>query len=124
MILKSATESALRQVVGQRDIDDVLTELKEEVQAEVKLLLQSELDLYQTGINVREVRLQNVLAPAQVQAAFDDVVRAQEDRQQIIRLAEAYEADILPRALGAAERTIQSAEAFKAERIARADGEA
>lgn len=124
VILKSATESALRQVVGQRDIDDVLTELKEEVQAEVKLLLQSELDLYQTGINVREVRLQNVLAPAQVQAAFDDVVRAQEDRQQIIRLAEAYEADILPRALGAAERTIQSAEAFKAERIARAEGEA
>ncbi len=124
VILKSAAESALRQVVGQRDIDDVLTELKEEVQAEVKELLQRELDLYQTGINVREVKLQNVLAPAQVQDAFDDVVKAQEDRQQIIRLAEAYEADILPRALGSAQRTIQAAEAFKAERIARATGEA
>lgn len=124
VILKSAAESALRQVVGQRDIDDVLTELKEEVQAEVKELLQRELDLYQTGIFVREVKLQNVLAPAQVQDAFDDVVKAQEDRERIIRLAEAYEADILPRALGAAERTVQAAEAFRAERIARATGEA
>ena len=124
VILKSAAESALRQVVGQRDIDDVLTELKEEVQAEVKELLQRELDLYQTGINVREVKLQNVLAPAQVQDAFDDVVKAQEDRERIIRLAEAYEADILPRALGAAQRTIEAAAAFRAERIAIATGEA
>jgi len=124
VILKSAAESALRQVVGQRAIDDVLTVLKEEVQLEVKALLQRELDLYQTGINVREVKLQSVLAPAQVQDAFDDVVKAQEDRERIIRLAEAYEADILPRALGAAERTVQAAEAFKAERIARATGEA
>ena len=124
VILKSAAESALRQVVGQRDIDDVLTELKEEVQAEVKELLQRELDLYQTGIFVREVKLQNVLAPAQVQDAFDDVVKAQEDRERIIRLAEAYEADILPRALGAAQKTIEAAEAFKAERIAIATGEA
>lgn len=124
VILKSATESALRQVVGQRDIDDVLTELKEDVQAEVKVLLQGELDLYQTGINVREVRLQNVLPPVQVKDAFDDVVKAQEDRQRIIRLAEAYEADVLPRALGDAARVTQAAEAFKAQRIARATGEA
>ena len=122
-ILKSATESALRQVIGQRDIDDVLTELKEEVQVEVKDLLQRELDLYQTGIRVREVRLQSVLAPTQVQDAFDDVVKAQEDKERTIRLAEAYEADILPRALGSAERTIQGAEAFRAERIAKATGE-
>ena len=124
VILKSAAESALRQVVGQRDIDDVLVEFREEVQDEVEELLQREMDLYQTGINIREVELQSVLAPAQVQDAFDDVVKAQEDRERIIRLAEAYEADILPRALGAAQRTIEAAEAFKAERIAKATGEA
>ena len=123
-ILKSAAESALRQVVGQRDIDDVLTILKEEVQAEAKELLQALLDSYQTGIRVREVKLQNVQAPSQVQDAFDDVVRAKEDKERIIREAEAYQADILPRALGSAQRTIRGAEAFKAERVARAEGEA
>ena len=123
-ILKSAAESALRQVVGQRDIDDVLTILKEEVQAEAKDLLQLLLDSYQTGIRVREVKLQNVQAPSQVQDAFDDVVRAKEDKERIIREAEAYQADILPRALGAAQRTLQTAEAFKAERVAKATGEA
>ncbi len=123
-ILKSATESALRHVVGQRNIDDVLTTLKEEVQAETKLLLQSLLDAYDTGIRIREVRLQNVQAPTQVQDAFDDVVRAKEDKERIINLAEAYKADILPRARGEAARTIEAAEAFKAERIAIATGEA
>ena len=123
VILKSATESALRRVVGQRNIDDVLTTLKEEVQAETKLLLQSLLDAYDTGIRVREVKLQNVQAPAQVQDAFDDVVRAKEDRERIINLAEAYQADILPRARGEASRTIQAAQGFKAERVANATGE-
>jgi len=123
-VLKSATESALRQVVGQRPIDDVLTELKEEVQAEVKTLLQRELDLYQTGIRVREVKLQRTLAPSQVQDAFDDVVKAQEDRQRVIRLAEAYSADIVPRVKGEAVKITQAAEAFRAERVAKAEGEA
>ncbi len=124
VLLKSATESSLRQVVGQRDIDDVLTVLKEEVQAETKLLLQGLLDDYETGINVREVKLQQVQAPAQVQDAFDDVVRAQEDKERVINLAQAYAADILPRARGEASRTIEIAEAFKAERVAIATGEA
>ena len=123
-ILKSATESALRQVIGQRDIDDVLTTEKEAIQAETKALLQLLLDTYQTGIRIREVKLQNVLAPSQVQDAFDDVVRAKEDRETAINLAEAYEADILPRARGEAAKVIQAAQAFRAERIAKATGEA
>ena len=124
IILKSATESALRQVVGQRDIDDVLTEQKEEVQAETKQLLQRLLDSYQTGIRLREVKLQNVQPPEQVKDAFDDVVRAKEDKEKIINLAQAYKEDILPRARGDAARTIQAAQAFRAERIANATGEA
>lgn len=123
IILKGAAESSLRQVVGQRDIDDVLTTEKEAVQAQTKLLLQELLDLYDTGINVTEVKLQNVRPPSQVQDAFDDVVRAREDKERTINLAQAYEADIIPRALGEAQRVLQLAEGYKQERIARADGQ-
>ena len=123
VILKGAAESSLRQVVGQRNIDDVLTTEKESVQAETKVLLQFLLDNYDTGINVTEVKLQNVRPPTQVQDAFDDVVRAREDKERTINLAQAYEADILPRAEGEAQRVLELAEAYKVERIARATGQ-
>ena len=76
LTLKDATEAALRQVVGQRSIDDVLTINKEAVQVDTQSLLQSILDNYKTGIEVLEVRLQNVRPPDEVRDAFDDVVRA------------------------------------------------
>ena len=79
---------------------------------------------YQTGINIREVKLLNVFAPEQVKDAFDDVVRAQEDKARIINLADAYKEDILPRSRGQAPRLVQGAEAFKQERSAVADGQA
>ena len=123
-VLKSAAETSLRQVVGQRNIDDVLTTEKEAVQQDTKDLLQSLLDIYETGINVREVKLQNVRAPLEVQDAFDDVLRAREDKDRIIDLANAYQADILPRALGDAARLRQAAEAFKQTKIASATGQA
>jgi membrane protease subunit HflK len=121
--IKDAAETALRQVVGARAIDDVLTTEKEAVQADTADLLQRLLDVYQTGINVTEVKLQNVAPPSQVQAAFDDVVKAREDKDRIINLAEAYEADVLPKARGQAARLLEGAEAFKQERIAKATGE-
>ncbi len=123
-VLKSAAETSLRQVVGQRNIDDVLVTDKEGVQEDTKELLQGLLDVYQTGINVREVKLQNVRAPLEVQDAFDDVLRAREDKDRIIDLANAYQADILPRALGDAARLRQAAEAFKQAKIASATGQA
>jgi membrane protease subunit HflK len=85
--------------------------------------LQRLLDLYETGINVTEVKLQNVRPPSQVQDAFDDVVRAREDKERIVNLAQAYEADVLPRALGEAQRVLELAEAFKQEKVADATGE-
>lgn len=121
-VIKGAAESALRQVVGQRDIDDVLTTEKEAVQVDTARELQRLLDLYETGINITEVKLQNVRPPSQVQDAFDDVVRAREDKERIINLAQAYEADILPRAQGEAQRVLELAEAFKAEKVAAATG--
>ena len=122
--IKDATETALRQVVGSRPIDDVLTDKKEEIQVETKLLLQDLLDDYETGIRVTEVKLLSVFAPIQVQDAFDDVVRAKEDKARIINLADAYKEDIIPRARGEAARLIEAAEAFKQEKIALAEGQA
>ena len=122
-VLKSAAETSLRQVVGQRSIDDVLVN-REIVESETKSLLQRLLDEYETGINITEVKLQSVLPPPQVQPAFDDVNVAIEEKQQTINLAQAYEADILPKALGDARRTIRASEAFRAEQINRASGQA
>lgn len=122
-VIKGAAESALRLVVGQRIIDDVLTTEKEAVQADTRSELQRLLDLYETGINITEVKLQNVRPPSQVQDAFDDVVRAREDKDRIINLAQAYEADILPRAEGEAQRVLELAEAFKQEKVADATGQ-
>ena len=120
--IKDSSESALRQVVGSRDIDDVLTTEKEAVQAETKDLLQQLLDTYEAGIRVAEVKLLNVNPPAEVQDAFDDVVRAREDKERIINLADAYGEDILPRARGDAERLLQEAQAFRAQRVNEATG--
>ena len=122
--IKDVAETSLRQVIGSRPIDDVLTDKKEDIQAETKLLLQSLLDLYQAGINVREVKLLNVFAPQQVKDAFDDVVRAKEDKARIINLADAYKEDIIPKARGQAARLLELAEGFRQQRIAIATGQA
>ncbi len=122
--IKDAAETALRQVVGARVIDDVLTTEKDLVQIETQNKLQDLMETYQTGIRIREVKLLNVKPPVQVQDAFDDVVRALEDKQQAINLAEAYQADVVPKARGEAARLTEEANAFKAERVNLATGEA
>jgi len=122
--IKDVAETSLRQVIGSRPIDDVLTDKKEDIQAETKILIQDLLDNYEAGIRIREVKLLNVFAPVQVQAAFDDVVKAKEDKARIINLADAYKEDILPRARGDAARLLEDAEAFRQERIALATGRA
>ena len=86
--------------------------------------MQELLDLYQTGIRVTEVKLLNVRPPDQVQDAFDDVVRAREDKDRIINLADAYKESQLPLARGDAARLTESAEAFRETRVAQATGQA
>ena len=122
--LKDATEAALRQVVGQRSIDDTLFEKRVDVQVDTQLLLQQLLDDYGTGIQVLNVVLQTVRPPDQVRAAFDDVVNARVDKESRINEGKAFEQDRIPRADGQAQQIVQAAEAFKAARIARATGEA
>ena len=124
LTIKDAAETSLRQVVGQRAIDDVLTTEKEAVQEDTRLKLQELLDLYQTGIRITEVKLLNVRPPDQVQDAFDDVVRAREDKDRIINLADAYREAQLPLARGDAARLMEAAEAFKETRVAQATGQA
>ena len=121
--LKDATEAALRQVVGQRSIDDILVLNRPVVEAQTRELLQDILDLYETGIQVNTVALQTTRPPDQVRAAFDDVVNARVDRESRINEARAFEQDRIPRAEGDAAQVVQAAEAFKSERIALATGE-
>ena len=121
--LRDITETALRQVVGKRTIDDVLTTQKGQVQDEVLLLMKNLSGQYNTGLELIAVRLQNVNPPVQVQDAFDDVTRAREERDRIINLAQAYRASEIPRAKGEAAKITEAANAFKQGRIARAEGE-
>jgi membrane protease subunit HflK len=122
--LRDMAETALRQVVGARNIDDVLTTEKEQVQTEVLLKMRQLSANYNTGIDVLQVLLQNVNPPLEVQSAFEDVVRAREDKDRLINLAEAYQAAEIPKATGEAAKITESAEGFKQGRIARAQGEA
>ena len=122
--LKDATEAALRQVVGQRSIDDILVIRREEVESDTSILLQEILDEYEAGIQILNVALQTVRPPDEVRAAFDDVVNARVDKESRINEGKAYEQDRLPKAQGEAKVIIQGAEAFKAEKVAIATGEA
>lgn len=122
--LRDIAETAVRQVVGARNIDDVLTTEKEQVQTDILLKMRELASAYRTGIDVLQVLLQNVNPPADVQDAFEDVVRAREDRERDINLAEAYEASQIPQATGRAAQIVEEADGFKQGRIARARGEA
>ena len=122
--LKDVAEVALRGVVGSRPIDDVLTAERAVIEQEVKDGMTRLLNAYESGIFIEQVQLQPVKAPEQVQDAFDDVVRAQEDRVRLRNEAEAYANDIIPRARGDAERLLNEARAFEAQRINDAEGRA
>ena len=124
LTILDATEASLRQVVGQRSVDDILTTNKEAVQTDTLLMLQEMLNSYETGIDVLEVRLQNVRPPDEVREDFDDVVRARVDKESVINAALAYEQDQLPKARGDAEKVTNAAQAYKEERILKATGEA
>lgn len=122
--LKDATEAALRLVVGQRSIAEVLAVERVDLQDSTRDKLQEILDGYQTGINIQRVELQKVEAPEDVRAAFNDVLQARQDKETATNLAQAYENQVIPEARGRAEQIVQPAEAFKRARIERAQGEA
>jgi membrane protease subunit HflK len=121
--LMDAAEVALRQVVGKRPIDDVLITEKLQVEIDIRELLQRIIDRYDSGVTVKEVKLQTVRPPEEVAAAFSDVVSAKEDKDRLIKEAQGYREDLLPKARGQAASIIRKAEGYKAERIKRAQGD-
>lgn len=122
--LRDAAETALRQVVGEGTLDEVLTEERSIIEAEVQDILTDLMTLYGTGLEIVRVQIQSVDPPSQVQAAFDDVVAAREDRVRLINQAEAYRNDIVPKARGEAEQIVLNAEAAQRARVAEALGKA
>jgi membrane protease subunit HflK len=124
MALRAAAEVALRGIVGENTIDFTMTKGRMEVQEKVGAYLQKLLDAYHTGLEVTQARLLAVDPPAKVKEAFHDVVRAWEDRERLIREAEGYREDVVPKARGRGREEVRKAEAFKAQRVIRAQGDA
>ncbi len=122
--VKAAAESAMREVVGQTKLDDLLTTAREGVQDDTRILLQSILDEYGAGINIERVQLQKTEAPPPVIDAFNDVQRARQDQERLQNQAEAYRNRIVPTARGEAAGLLEEAAAYRERVIKEAQGEA
>ncbi len=122
--LHQATESAVRDVIGKSKLDFALTEGRNEIAQKQQLLLQSILDEYKAGILIVGVELQSTKPPEQVKDAFDDVIKAREDKERKVNEAEAYRNEIIPQARGEAARITEESNGYKARVIAKAEGEA
>lgn len=122
--LRDSAQAAMREVVGRNTIDDVLSEKRGTVEAEVAELLQAILDRYESGLFVQGVQLQEVQPPEAVRAAFDDVIAAAQDRSRTVNEAEGYANEVLPRARAEAQEEIERAIADRDSKVALASGEA
>ena len=121
-----AAESAVREVVGKMKMDSALAEERDQIAPRVRELMQTILDRYAVGVEIVGINLQQggVRPPEQVQAAFDDVLKAGQERERAKNEAQAYANDVIPRATGTASRLAQEAEAYKARMAAQAEGDA
>jgi len=122
--VRQAAETAIREVVGKSKMDFVLYEGREQVAASATKLMQDILDRYKSGILISKLTMQNAQPPEQVQAAFDDAVKAGQDRERQKNEGQAYANDVVPRAKGTAARLIEEAEGYKQSVIANAEGDA
>lgn len=121
-----AAETAVREVVGKMRMDSALSEERDQIAPRVRALMQKILDRYKVGIEVVGINLQQggVRPPEQVQAAFDDVLKAGQERERAKNEAEAYANDVVPRAVGSASRLKEEADAYKSKIVAQAQGDA
>ncbi|HEX9786686.1 MAG TPA: FtsH protease activity modulator HflK, partial [Candidatus Binatia bacterium] len=122
--VKAVSEAAMREVVGRNVIDTVLTENREMIQDDVRILAQQVLDSYGAGVTITRAQMQKADPPAQVIDAYRDVQAARTDQDRMRNEAEAYANRIVPEARGAAARIVEQAEAYKQQVVAEADGEA
>ncbi len=122
--VKQVAETAIREIVGKSKMDFVLYEGREKVAFDTSALMQQILDRYKIGVLVTNVTMQAVQPPEQVQAAFDDAVKAGQDRERQKNEGQAYANDVVPKARGAASRLQQESEGYRARVVANAEGEA
>jgi membrane protease subunit HflK len=123
-LIRQSAETAMRETVGRRQIDQVLYEEKEQVAKISQKLMQDVLDLYKAGVSVVDVTVQQVQPPEQVQTAFEDANKAAQDRERLINEGRAYANDVIPKARGTAARLLQEADGHKQRVIAVATGDA
>ncbi|MEX3932671.1 FtsH protease activity modulator HflK [Paraburkholderia phymatum] len=119
-----AAQAAVRRIVGSRSTNDILSQDREAIRAQLTEAIQHSLDEYRTGLAVTGVTIQGVQAPDQVQAAFDDAAKAHQDRERAKRDAQAYASDLLPRAQAEATRMIDEAKTYSDRVVAQAQGDA
>ena len=121
-----AAETAVREVVGKMRMDAALSEDRDKIAPQVRTLMQTILDRYKVGVEVVAINLQQsgVRPPEQVQAAFDDVLKAGQERERAKNEAQAYANDVIPRAVGSASRLKEEADAYKARIVAQSEGDA
>lgn len=123
-MVRQVAETSIREIVGRSKMDFVLYEGREKVAFDVSQLMQQITDRYKAGVQITNVTMQGVQPPEQVQAAFDDAVKAGQDRERQKNEGQAYANDVIPRARGAASRLLQEAEAYRARVVANAEGDA
>jgi membrane protease subunit HflK len=119
-----AAETAMREIIGRSKMDAILYESREDIQLRAHRLMQQVLDRYKTGIEVSRVTIQNAQPPEQVQAAFDDAVKANQDRERQKNEGQAYANDVIPKARGTAARLTEEANGYRQRVIATAEGDA
>jgi membrane protease subunit HflK len=121
-----AAETAVREVLGKMKMDAALSEERDQIAPRVRALMQIILDRYKVGVEVVAINLQQggVRPPEQVQASFDDVLKAGQERERAKNEAQAYANDVIPRAVGSASRLKEEADAYKARVVAQAQGDA
>jgi membrane protease subunit HflK len=122
--VKAVAESTMREIIGQNDIQPILTEQRQRNEEQVKALMQKTLDSYQAGIGITQVKMQKVDPPAAVIDAFRDVQAARADQERARNEANSYANRVVPEAQGEAVGIRRKAEAYRAQTVAEADGEA
>lgn len=121
---RDMNETVMREVIGDRSVNEVLTVGRQEIAAEVERQLQALCDQYETGIKVEQIVLQNVNPPDAVKPSFNEVNQAQQEREKLINQARADYNQVIPRARGRAQQTLEQAQGFATDRVNRARGDA
>ncbi len=123
-LIRQVAETAIREIVGKSKMDFVLYEGREKIATDVNLLMQQILDRYAAGAQITNVTMQGVQPPEQVQAAFDDAVKAGQDKERQKNEGQAYANEVIPKSRGEASRLLQESEAYRSRVVANAEGNA